>query len=73
MGLLDFFKPVKTKTAEELRIFLKEHGLGDYNLVDVRTPEEYGRGHIPGAIHIPVGEIGDRKGEIAPGRPTIVY
>lgn len=33
-------------------------------LVDVREPWEYARGHIPGAVSIPMGEIVARQGEI---------
>lgn len=40
---------------------LREAG---YQLIDVRTPSEYGRGTIPGAINIPVDEIRDRVSEI---------
>ncbi len=36
---------------------LIENGKKDYILVDVRTPEEYGSGHIPTAENIPVDEI----------------
>ena len=36
-----------------------------YQLIDVRTASEYGRGNIPGAINIPVDEIRERKSEIA--------
>ena len=40
---------------------LREKG---YQLIDVRTPSEYGRGSIPGAVNIPVDEIRDRVSEI---------
>ena len=40
---------------------LREAG---YQLIDVRTPSEYGRGTIPGAINIPVDEIRERVSEI---------
>jgi hydroxyacylglutathione hydrolase len=33
-------------------------------LVDVRTPHEWQEGHIAGAMHIPVGEIGARAGDL---------
>lgn len=33
-------------------------------LVDVRTPAEYARGHIPGALSIPVDELRERAGEL---------
>jgi len=36
-----------------------------YQLIDVRTVGEFGRGNIPGAINIPVDEIRERKSEIA--------
>jgi phage shock protein E len=26
-------------------------------IVDVRTPEEFGAGHLPGAVNIPLGEL----------------
>ena len=35
-----------------------------YQLIDVRTPGEFGRGTIPGAINIPVDEIRGRVSEI---------
>lgn len=35
-----------------------------YQLIDVRSPSEYSRGTIPGAINIPVDEIRDRASEI---------
>ncbi len=40
---------------------LREAG---YQLIDVRSPSEYSRGTIPGAINIPVDEIRDRTSEI---------
>ena len=40
---------------------LEEKG---YQLIDVRTADEYGRGHIPNSINIPIDEIRERSGEI---------
>ncbi len=73
MSILDYFKPVSTWSAEKIRQFMKERNPEDYNLVDVRTPKEYERGHLPGARLIPVGELSDRLSELDPGKPTIVY
>jgi adenylyltransferase/sulfurtransferase len=36
-------------------------------LVDVRTPEEWDLVHIPGAVHVPLGELERRHDEIEPG------
>ena len=36
----------------------------DARLVDVREPEEWAAGHAPGAVHIPLGELGERYTEI---------
>jgi rhodanese-related sulfurtransferase len=73
MGIADYFKTVSSMTAEELREFLKNKNLDEYNLVDVRQPKEYERGHIPGALLIPVGELHDRIQELDPDKPTITY
>jgi rhodanese-related sulfurtransferase len=73
MGILDYFKRVSTWPAEKVREFLNEHSLEEYNLVDVRTPREYEKGHLPGARLIPMGELETRLGELDPDRPTLVY
>lgn len=36
----------------------------DVVLVDVREPEEYVAGHLPGAINLPLGDLGQRWTEI---------
>jgi len=73
MGILDYFKSVSTLTAEEVREFLRDRDPEEYNLLDVRQPKEYERGHIPGARLIPVGELHDRISELDPEKPTIAY
>jgi rhodanese-related sulfurtransferase len=43
-------------------------------LVDVRSPEEFAAGHLPGAINIPVGEVRARASEIGTrDRPVVTY
>lgn len=73
MGIADYFKVVSSMTAEEVREFLKDKNPDEYNLVDVRQPIEYERGHIPGARLIPVGELRDHIQELDPDKPTITY
>ncbi|HUL30551.1 MAG TPA: rhodanese-like domain-containing protein [Thermodesulfobacteriota bacterium] len=73
MGILSYFKPVKTWLPERVRLFLKESSPENYNLIDVRTREEYELGHLPGAQLIPVGELADRLSELDPEKTTVVY
>jgi rhodanese-related sulfurtransferase len=43
-------------------------------LLDVRSPEEFAAGHLPGAVNIPVGEVRARAGEIGSrSRPVVTY
>ena len=32
-------------------------GSADFVLLDVRSPESYAKGHVPGAVNLPVGKI----------------
>jgi rhodanese-related sulfurtransferase len=41
-------------------------------LVDVRTAEEFAAGSVPNARNIPLGEIGQRAGELRKDRPVIL-
>jgi len=73
MGILDYFKPVSTWPAEKVREFLRGKNPQEYNLVDVRQPQEYEAGHLPGARLIPLGELEGRLHELNPNKPTIAY
>ena len=42
-------------------------------IIDVCTPKEYEKGHIPGAANIPISEIRNRIDEIPRDRPIWVY
>jgi rhodanese-related sulfurtransferase len=43
---------------------IEEYRAQGYELLDVRSPAECGRGMIPGAINIPVDEIRERQAEL---------
>jgi rhodanese-related sulfurtransferase len=45
----------------------------DWQVVDVRTPEERPDGVIQGDVLIPLDELSARASEIDPHRPTLVY
>ena len=42
-------------------------------LLDVREPEEVAIVHLPGAIHIPMGEVPGRLHELDPDKEIVVY
>jgi len=44
-------------SAAELQRLREQRLEGEYALVDVRQPEEYKAGHIPGATLLPLGEV----------------
>ena len=46
--------------------------LDGVTVVDVRSATEWAGGHLPGAMHIPLGHLGDRLAEIPAGRPVVV-
>lgn len=46
---------------------------GLVTVLDVRPPEEYAAGHVPGAINIPVHELAKRLKELPKRREVIAY
>jgi rhodanese-related sulfurtransferase len=49
-------------------------GRQDFVLLDVRSPELYARGHVPGAAHLPHGKIVEsRLAPFTSGLPFVVY
>ena len=43
----------------------------DTHILDVREQDEWDAGHIEGAQHIPLGELGARLGELPTGRGIV--
>lgn len=42
-------------------------------VIDVRTPQEYAKGHIPGALNIPVDQVANRISEIDAPHGVALY
>lgn len=46
---------------------------GLVTVLDVRPPEEYAAGHLPGAVNIPLAELEEHLNEFDPGREIVAY
>ncbi|CAM3991839.1 rhodanese-like domain-containing protein [Nocardiopsis rhodophaea] len=44
----------------------------DSYVLDVREPDEWSAGHAPQAVHIPLGELAQRAGEVPQDRQVYV-
>jgi rhodanese-related sulfurtransferase len=59
--------------ADELRRFMQERKEGSFTVVDVRQPVEYSQGHIPGARHVPLGDLEKRLENLDPDQEHVFY
>jgi len=60
-------------SPEELKRYMEENKEGDYLVVDVRQPEEYVTGHIPGGKLIPIRELVADLSKLPPDKDLIFY
>ena len=73
MNLKSLFSTVHTLEAEGARSWMAERRPAEYVLLDVRQPEEYGAGHLPGARLIPLPELEGRLDELPRDQAILVY
>jgi rhodanese-related sulfurtransferase len=73
MRWLQFFRKVNSMDAPAARAFMEDLDGAEFNLVDVRQPGEYKKGHLPGAMLIPMGDLEERCADLDPTLPTLVY
>jgi rhodanese-related sulfurtransferase len=50
----------------DIATFAEAHASG-VTVIDVREPDEYVEGHVPGAVLIPLGQVPDRVAEVPEG------
>ncbi|MDQ6872985.1 MAG: rhodanese-like domain-containing protein, partial [Gemmatimonadota bacterium] len=61
---------VRQIDAVELRRSARDKSV---QVVDVRGPDEWRRGHLPGAIHIPLAALPERIGEVNASAPIVIH
>ena len=68
-----FFTPVTSIDSLQAEKLIDDTPPGEINILDVRQPAEYEKGHIPMAKLMPLPELNDRLQELDPDRTTLVY
>jgi rhodanese-related sulfurtransferase len=63
-------QPIKTIHPAELKERLQKGE--NLNIIDVREDEEVAQGMIPGAKHLPLGELPERHEEVAKNSEVIL-
>jgi glyoxylase-like metal-dependent hydrolase (beta-lactamase superfamily II)/rhodanese-related sulfurtransferase len=72
---LDWAMPIGGFAVPEIDIAQMEQELAASPaplLLDVREPEEYAQGHVPGAINLPQAELAQRLDELDKDQPVLV-
>ena len=71
IGLFFLYQRLNQVSPDEVRRLVKEEG---GRLVDVRSQQEYGSGHLPGSINVPLQQLDQRLSTLgAKDKPLIVY
>ncbi len=68
-----FLTPVSSLNFEQCKTYLDGTPADGVTILDVRQPNEYQSGHIPGAKLIPLPQLGERIKELDPKKPVVVY
>jgi rhodanese-related sulfurtransferase len=69
----EYFERRGAMEAVEGTELIRRVRAGEVTVLDVRPPEEYRAGHIPGALSIPVGELKARLKELPKDREVVAY
>jgi hydroxyacylglutathione hydrolase len=69
-----YFLPVAGReTIEQISVADLAPRVSAVTVLDVRGASEWTQGHIPGALHVPLGYLTDRIAEIPSDRPIVVH
>lgn len=68
MGLCSTLFGGRAANADEARRLVRDGAV----LLDVRSPEEFGAGHLQGAVNLPVQVLEERLAELGPRDQAVV-
>jgi len=69
-GWFDRRDDMEPISREELAARMSD---GAVTVIDVRPPDEYALGHLPGAINVPLAELSVRSAGLEPSREVVAY
>lgn len=69
--MFGFSKNIPSVSAEEVKRALDTNEEAIF--LDVRTDEEYVRGHLAGSLHLPVGAVLDRAETVLSDKKKTIY
>ena len=66
-------EPVLVPVSQEALLERQQKGDEATYVLDVRSPEEYASGHVPGAVNIPYDQIASRIAEVPKDKDVVLY
>jgi len=69
-GYFDARDDMRPVGRDELQALMRD---GLVTLIDVRPPDEFALGHVPGAINVPLGEVNAWSSNADTGREIVAY
>ena len=66
-------EPVLVQVSQEALLERQQKGDEATYVLDVRSPEEYASGHVPGAVNIPYDQIASRIAEVPKDKDVVLY
>jgi len=66
-------KKIATMNVDQAKEWFIGNKGSEFIILDVRQPEEYRSGHLPGAVFIPLPDLINKVGELDHSKPIIAY
>jgi rhodanese-related sulfurtransferase len=66
-------EPALVQMSQEALLERQQKGDDATYVLDVRSPEEYASGHVPGAVNIPYDQVASRMAEVPRDRDVVLY
>jgi rhodanese-related sulfurtransferase len=66
-------EPAVTPMSQQALLEHQSKHPGHLFVLDVRTPQEYAEGHVPGAVNVPYDQLASRLAEVPKDKDVVLY